>query len=505
MTVAFVAVAYAFAFWQRPGVATSDTKIDLHLTPGRFLADVASVWTPTTDLGEVHSAQYSGYVWPMGPFFAVLHALGVGTWVTQRLWGALKLLDQLAGRPRGIVHLVATAFFVVNPYTVVFTARTSITLLGYAALPWLLLAVYRGVRETRGLRAWWWPAAFALIFMSTGGGVNAAVVFWMSAGPLVLLVYEPLLGHVRWRDSLSFFLRAFVLAIAASLWWILPLLVHVKFGIDFLQFTEQPRTIWATNSSTESLRLMGYWTSYIGVSFYGQARPYFSDGSTLLFSIPVVAASLLLPAIACASFAWTRRVRYAPFFLALVLVGVVIMIAGFPNGTPLRHAMEWIYTNIFVLRFMRTVNKAAPLVALGVGGLLGLAMQQAWARLRSIRFGVARRALAVALPAGLAALIVAASWPLFTGEAIDRQITWNEIPGAWRATRGRWSFPARSSPSTAGAGRSTTSSPVSPTGPSRSGTRRRTQTCTPSTSSSRPTSSSSRTASSPASCARCST
>ena len=90
-----------------------------------------------------------------------------------------------------------------------------------------------------------------------------------------------------------------------SLWWIAPLLVHVRYGIDFLQFTEQPASIWATNSITESLRLMGYWTSYIGVGF-GVNRPFFSDGSTFLFNPLVVGASLLLPAIALAGFA--RRV-----------------------------------------------------------------------------------------------------------------------------------------------------------------------------------------------------
>ena len=34
--------AFVLAFIQRPGLATSDTKIDLHVDPVRFLADVAS-------------------------------------------------------------------------------------------------------------------------------------------------------------------------------------------------------------------------------------------------------------------------------------------------------------------------------------------------------------------------------------------------------------------------------------------------------------------------------
>ena len=449
MTLWFVACSFALAFWQRPGWATADTKIDLHVDPGRFLGQVASAWTSTGDLGEVHSAQYSGYLWPMGPFFAALHAIGLGDWVVERIWlgalfalstwGLLKLLDALVGRPRGVTHLVAVAFYLLNPYVVVFTARTSITLLGYAALPWLLLVTFHGVHATRGWRGWrtwWWAAAFALILTSTGGGVNAAVVGWMLFGPLVLAFYEPAVGNARWRDALGFLARAAFLGLLASLWWIVPVLVHVRYGIDFLQFTEQPATIWGTNSLTESLRLMGYWTSYIGVGF-GVSRPFFSDGATLLFNPLVVGASLLLPALAVTGFVRARRLSYGPFLALLIVVGVIIETAGFPDGTPVRGTMVWIYEHIFVLSFMRTTNKAAPLVAVGVAGLLGLGARSGLAWLRARTPGGARSAGLIAAPAALAALIVLAALPLIRGDAIDTQLSYRRIPSGWtEAARG---------------------------------------------------------------------
>lgn len=443
ITLGFIALAFALAFWQHPGWATADTKIDLHVDPVRFLSQVASVWTPTTDLGEVHSAQYSGYLWPMGPFFAALHSIGLGAWVVQRIWlglmfalsvwGMLKLLDVLVGRTRGTVHVVAAAFYLLNPYVVVFTARTTITLLGYAALPWLLLIAYHGMRAAgrwRGWRGWWWAAAFAAVLTSTGGGVNAAVVGWMLVGPLVLILYEPAMGTVSWRDSGRFLLMAGVLSVVVSLWWIVPLLVHVHYGIDFLRFTEQPGTIWGTNSVTENLRLMGYWTSYIGVGF-GVTRPYFSDGLTMMFNPLVVGASLLLPACAIAAFVRARRLSYGPFLLLLIVVGVVIETAGFPNGTPMRGAMDWIYHHVFVLRFMRTTNKAAPLVAVGVAGLLGLGAKQGLERLRTLQRPRLRTVALVAAPAVLAGLIVLAALPLVRGKAIDTQLEFNRIAPAW--------------------------------------------------------------------------
>ncbi len=450
MTLGFIALAFALAFWQRPGWATTDTKLDLHVDPVHFLSFVASVWTQTTDLGEVHSAQYTGYLWPMGPFFAAMHIIGLSAWVAQRVWlglmfalavwGMLKLMDVMFDRRRGIAHAVAATFFLFNPYTVVFTGRTSITLLGYAALPWFLIVVHHGVRSVtrwRDWRGWWWAALFALTLTSIGGGINAAVVGWMLVGPLVLLIYEPLTGAVRWRDSVTFLLRMGVLGIIASLWWILPLLVHVQYGIDFLKFTEQPASIWGTNSITEALRLMSYWTSYIQFGFHGVQRPLYANGPTMLFNPFVVVASLLLPALAVASFLLARRWRYGPFLMLMTVVGVVIMTGGFPVGTPLRHAMEAAYRATFVVRFMRTTQKAAPLVACGVAGLLGIGAQLAWIRVRSwgqdraSRWRPPRPVLLVGGPVVLAGLIVLASLPLVRGVALDRQVNFKRIPSAW--------------------------------------------------------------------------
>ena len=324
-----------------------------------------------------------------------------------------------------------------NPYTVMFTGRTSITLLGYAALPWLLLVVFHGVRAVRDAsgwrdwRSWLAAAAFALVLTSVGGGINGAVVGWMLFGPLVLLVYEPLVGSVRWRDSAGFLVRMGVLGTLASLWWIVPLVVHAGYGIDFLQFTEQPRTIWGTNSAPEALRLMAYWTSYIGVGFEGADKPFFTESGTMLFNPLVVGASLLLPAIAVAGFVWTRRLRYAPFFLFLFLTGMAIEVAGFPDNTPSRDAMEWTYRNVELLRFMRTTQKAAPLVALGGAGLLGVAAQMAVARLAGLRPGPLRRAALVGVPAAALVMIALAALPLVRGTAVEKQLTWDRIPAAW--------------------------------------------------------------------------
>ena len=429
--VALAGLAFLLALAQRPGRTLTDTKIDLHVDPVGFLGDVLSAWSDTGDLGHVQGGQYGGYAFPMAPFFALGHALGVAPWLVQRLWlglvlalaawGATRLADALAGGTWE--RAVAGLLYLLNPYVVIFVNRTSITLLAYAALPWLMLCTYRGLRAPR---RWTWPAAFALIVTASGGGVNAAVLAWVLLGPILLALYE-----ARWRALWSFGGRTALATGVVSLWWIAPLLVQGRYGVDFLAFTEQPGTIWSTTSLSESLRLMGYWVSYLGVGYSGTLRPYFGDGGVMLFKQPVVLATLLVPALAVAGLVWTRRRRYAPFCLLLLLVGLLVMSAGFPEGTPLRRGVTFAYNHVAALQFLRTTHKAGPLVALAIALLGGMAAAE-----------VARRRRAL-LVLG-AALVVLSVWPLARGRAVEDSLTFERVPAAWEqaarhvdANRGR--------------------------------------------------------------------
>ena len=317
----------------------------------------------------------------------------------------------------------AGAVMLLNPFVVTYANRTTVTLLAYAALPWLLLVVHRGLRESH---RWRWPAAFGLLVAASGGGINGAVTAWMLLGPALLLLYEIAFTRIGWRQARGFVWRSLLTTLLTSLWWIVPAYVQSSYGIDFLHFTEQPGTIWGTTSATETLRLMSFWLSYVGIGFNGQAIPYFDDQHTLLFSLPVVVATLLVPALALGGFVWTRRWRYGPFFLGLALIAVLVMQAGYPDGTALRHGLTFAYNHFASVRFLRASYKAAPLLAVALACLAGVAAGQAWWRL-----GVMwRRAIGLAAVAGLLAL---AAWPLVTGRAQDRQVSYKAIPTAWRA------------------------------------------------------------------------
>jgi arabinofuranan 3-O-arabinosyltransferase len=437
------ALAYALAFVQRPGELVADTKIDLHTDPVRFLADAAAAWAPSGGLGQVQAGQYAGYVWPMGPFYALGDLVGLAPWVVHRLWlgtllalaawGVVRLLDALLDRPRGVAAAVAGVLLVANPYVVVFANRTSVTLLAYALLPWLLLAVARGLREPRG---WWWPAALALLVTSLGGGVNAAVAGWVLIGPTLLIAYEVGWGGVAWRDAGRFLARALPLTALASAWWVAPVLVQVGYGADFLPFTEPAGAIWTSTSMSESLRLLGFWVAYLGVGYGPQLTPAFDSAPTLLGAPGVIVASFAIPGLAIAGFAWTRRWRYGPFFAALALLALLTMFTGFPDGAPLRRALHWSYERVELVQFLRTTYKAGPLLALAVACLAGVAAGAGWERLRAWaaagrRRRSARLAALCAAPALAAALVAGWAWPLAEGRAVDGQLSFDAVPDDW--------------------------------------------------------------------------
>ena len=241
-----------------------------------------------------------------------------------------------------------------------------------------MLAAHRGLAAPR---SWRWPVAFALILALAGGGVNAGVIAWALAAPAALLVYEGAVLGRPWRDVWGFGWRAGLLAALASAWWAVPVLLQGPYGEEFLSFTEQPGTIWGTSSLSESLRLLGFWVMYVGVGF-GVTESFLGVGPTYLFDEGVIVGSFLVPLLAFGGLLVTRRWRYAPFLVLLGVGALLVMYAGFPNGTPFRRFLLFAYERAEPLQFLRTTYKIAPLLALSLACLGGAATAALAARRR---------------------------------------------------------------------------------------------------------------------------
>lgn len=421
-TVLLFAVSYLPLLLTRPGKVGADTKTYLYLDPGRLLSRAPYMWDPNVGLGTV-THQNIGYLWPMGPYYFVMDAIGVPDWIAQRLWlatiivmaglGVRWMLKEL--RWQGSGATVAAFAYALSPYLLDYAARISVILLPFAGLPWLIGLAARALR--RG--DWRTPAVFALVTL-TVGGVNATSLLLVMVGPMLWFVHATFVTReVALRDAVRCALRITVLTAATSLWWVAGLLIQGAHGIPILRYTETYHTVAAAALAPELLRGLGYWF------FYGRdgLGAWTASSIPLIQNLPALALSYLLPFAAFFAVLMTRW-RHRVFFAAIVVIGLVLSIGAHPwdASSPYGAVFKAWSTSDLGLSF-RSTPRAVPLIALGLSVFLGagVAAVSRW-----------RPALHKPLAGGLLLLICLNQAPLFRGQMVDRNLLRDEELPSYR-------------------------------------------------------------------------
>jgi len=370
-------VAFVPQLLAQPGRVDADTKSYLYLDPAHFLAQSLSIWDPGSGLGTV-TFQQVGYLWPMGPFYLATHALGVPTWVAERLWVGLLLLGAGAGVRflcrtlplEGPGAFVAALAYLLSPYTLQYLGRISVILLPWAGLPWMVALAARAAR--RG--GWRDAAAFGLV-VATVGGINATSLLYVGIAPALWLVVAAGVVHeVSWRRALGAAGRIAVLTVVASLWWIAGLYVDGAYGVNVLKYTETVVATSSTSSANEVLRGLGYWYFY-GSDAYG---PWVSTSVQFTQELWLVATSYAVPALAIAA-AMVVRWRHRAYCALLVLVGTVLAVGAYPYTHPTLVGgwLRAFYTGTTAGFALRSTDRATPMVLLGLDLLLGASVSAA--------------------------------------------------------------------------------------------------------------------------------
>ena len=226
------------------------------------------MWDPNIGIGTV-THQNIGYLFPMGPYYWVLDELGVPDWVAQRLWlgsilffagaGVLYLLRTFGMRGPGVV--VAALVYMLTPYSLEYSARISVLLLPWAALPWLIALTRKALRDG----GWRYPAIFALVVQSIGG-VNATALIFAGVGPVLWILYALLVDReVDWRRALSVTARIGVLTLRHVV--VVDrraLRCRAGYGLDILEYTETVKRSRPRRRPTRSCAGLGYWFFYGG-------------------------------------------------------------------------------------------------------------------------------------------------------------------------------------------------------------------------------------------------
>ena len=290
--------AYIPILLTSPGRVSADTKTYLTVDPGEVLRQATSMWDPSVGAGTVPH-QNIGYLFPLGPFYWLMDAVGIPDWLTQRLlwgtlvfaaaYGAYRLVRWLGWTP--IAAAVAAVAYGFSPYLLSYLARLSVILGPWAALPWMILLAAKAAR-TRS----WKPAAQFAVVVALVGSVNATALVLAGIGPIIWLVADVASGRVRLGSAVRAAAKIGVLSLAVSLWWIVALRIQGTYGMPILQYTETYQAVAGASTPAELIRGLGYWFFYGSDrldTWVGPSLPYIDNSVMIGLGFVVAAIGVL--------------------------------------------------------------------------------------------------------------------------------------------------------------------------------------------------------------------
>lgn len=413
----------------RWGVFTPDTRPDLYQNPSAFLRSTVQAWVGgASGLGQ---GNFNAGAAPVAAVVWLIRTLGAPAWMAVRIWrllilllgawGIRRYLGALMGRRLSVgARVVATVFWVANPYVIVAGSTTPI-LLPYALLPWTMLAF---LHATRSPRSWRWPAVFALAFFAQTG-LNAGVVpfFQLLALPAQLAFARWIEGRT-WRDLVRVVVRCGALCVAVSLYWLLPSFLASSTGAGIASGTENPVDVARTSSYAETARGLGNWP------LYGRAgdREFLGDYTVYLTSPIVLLCTFVVPVLVGLAL-WRSRARERLLVVVLLATGLPVMVGLFPpdDPYPAGSLLSSIFEKVPASLAFRTTNKVGAVVVLAEVVALAIGWRTWEARTRQRGRGL--RVLGVG---AMALLLLGISAPLWNGGLYPLGY---RIPGSWeRAT-----------------------------------------------------------------------
>ncbi|KQV69779.1 hypothetical protein ASC64_08115 [Nocardioides sp. Root122] len=360
--LAGVLALVALAFSQAPGFLTFDTKFDLVVDPWHYLERGLHLWDSNGAIGQLQNQAY-GYLWPMGPFFALGTAAGIPGWAVQRLFMALVLAVAFSGtayvaRALGVrSHLacVLAAFaYALSPRMLTTVGTISIEAWPSALAPWVLLPLVIGSTRGSPRRA----AALAALAVAMTGGVNATASF-----AVIPVAAIWLLTRSRGPRKRSLMLWWPVFTALGTLWWLIPLFLLGAYSPPFLDFIESATLTTTPTTLFDSLRGTSHWLPYLDTRWRA-GNDLVTDGYLALNSGVVLMLGLL---------GLMRRDNQHRFFLALCLLLGLLMVGMGHLGA----VQGWFAPQLHealdgVLAAARNVHKFDPIIRLPL--VLGLAM-----------------------------------------------------------------------------------------------------------------------------------
>jgi arabinofuranan 3-O-arabinosyltransferase len=411
----------AVAFLQQPGRVVADTKLDLAVDPLGFLRRALDLWEPDGFAGQLQNQAY-GYLFPMGPFFALGDVAHLPDWVIQRLWWSLLLCTAFLG-VRALAarlgigtdasQLIAALAYALSPRILSTLGPVSAEAWPMALAPWVVLPLVAATQGAPIGRS----ALRSGMAVALTGGINAALSF---AAVLPAALF--LLTRRITADTVRLWLWWTGAVALATAWWIAPLFLLGAYSPPFLDFIESASTTTAPTSLVETLRGTSHWLAYLGSGL----GSIWEAGDDLVRSPALVLDTVVVTALGLAGLAHARMRERAWLALTL-LVGLVMVTFGHVGPLDGLFADSQRALLDHVLAPLRNVHKFEPLIRLPlVLGLAHLLAQVGWGRR-----AVERQLSSIAVAGLVLASVIGAASPALAGRLAPSG-SFVEVPGYWR-------------------------------------------------------------------------
>ncbi|WP_162891158.1 DUF3367 domain-containing protein [Aeromicrobium sp. A1-2] len=415
----------AVAFVQSPGRIVTDTKLDLAVDPGGFLARSMHLWDGLGAFGQVQNQAY-GYLFPMGSFFWVGDLLTLPPWVVQRLWwsvvlivaflGFVKLCSALnLGAPW--VRVLGGFAFALSPRFLTVIGPSSIELWPSAVAPWVLVPLVIGLRRGSPRRM----AAMSAVAVACIGGVNAAATFAViPLGALWLLLAAP---SPRRKQLMLWWPLSVLLATA---WWLVPLFLLGRYSPPFLDYIESAANTTIATDLFDTVRGTSNWLPYID--------SYANAGNLLLTQPVLIANGLVVLTLGVLGLA-RRDLPHRQFLVGGLFVGVLMVSMGHVGAVSgigseaVQHLLDG------VLAPLRNTHKfdvvlRLPLV-LGLVHAVSVLVRDPKSPYGPSAVRATATGMGVAVLASVA--VLGATVPAWTA-ALANRASFTEVPGYWKDT-----------------------------------------------------------------------
>jgi arabinofuranan 3-O-arabinosyltransferase len=419
-------------FSQAAGLEAADTKLDLVVSPWRFLAHSLTMWDSTASAGQLQDQAY-GYLFPMGPFFLLGHWMHLPPWITQRLWESVLVVTAFLGTVRlsrllgvkGFWPRVAAGLaYALAPRMLMEIGVISSELLPVVVAPWVLIPLVRGARTGSPRRA----AAASGVALLFASGINATATLAILPLPALWLLTRQ---RGRRRAAL---MRWWVLSVfLACLWWVIPLIVLGKYGSPFLDWIESSAVTTGQTSLVASLRGAEHWQAYLGPGVWPAGWDFVSARAIVLATALVAVAGVVGIAL--------RRTPHRVFLASSLGLGLVLVTFGHVATVgPLFAGHERLALD-GTLNAFRNIHKFDPVIRLPLAIGLGSAVSAVGGRMPALHSLRWRRRTLTYAPAPLVAMVavamaVIAVAPAVGGELVPQTRSVNE-PAYWTQA-GHW-------------------------------------------------------------------